>query len=416
MDKIDLIEKDYKICMATYKIANTSYEQIYKTGNYTLEDKEVILSQLGLVGEKCLKYIFAKKLMLIENSAFEAKTLDQFDEVLRGSNKRLNEIASILKIDMNTDEYKALLDYKDENSQKGHNFDYWYKIINVFMNNYIDKLLRDFLINKYLSEDILDDCKYHNEYYNYEYNDYQNAKFVSLLFPQFAWTFSRKTPNSEELLKKQKESIKKTGDAFTRFRYAFNNKNNVNINLEDAYELIKNIVDITNMIHKSDDLYFEFYDEFFDYRIDQVKKYIKVPNNNLDEYLKLNLSSNVFKVIFDSGFDYTVEEIKEFQKLGFNNESLFYLLSEEIGYNEIEELLKLGYKVEDINYVLMSVHNNIEIIKKYNEQGINDIEKIKELERKKEKEFDKKYKQFQKQNEISDFLDEMEERRRKFRL
>lgn len=415
MDKIDLIEKDYKICMSTYENAKFLYEGKYKNRDYSLEDKEVLLSQLGLVGEKCLKYIFAKRLMLIKNSGFETKTLDQFDEILRGSNKRLNEIATILKIDMNTEEYKSLLEYKDENSQKGHNFDYWYKIINVFMDNYIDNLLKDFLISKYMSEDIIDDCKYHNEFYDYRYDDYHNAKFQSALFPQFAWWFTGKVPKSTDLLEKQKESIEKAGDAFTRFRYAFNNKSNININLEDAYELIGHIIDLTKMIHKTDKLYFSLYDEFFYYRIDQVKKYIKVPNNNLDEYLALNLSSDIFNELFRKGFNYTVEEIKELKNMGFTNEELFSLIEEGIKSNHIKELLNLGYELEDIKDV--SLHfDDIEIIKKYNKKGIRDIEKIKNLIKKEDEEFDKKYEKFQKQNELNDFLDQLEERRQKFRL
>jgi DNA-binding CsgD family transcriptional regulator len=57
---------------------------------------------LGVVGEKLLKYIFGIYLLELNNKQIMSKTPEEFDELFRASNKRIKEIANILKLNTNS--------------------------------------------------------------------------------------------------------------------------------------------------------------------------------------------------------------------------------------------------------------------------------------------------------------------------
>ena len=376
--KKKLVEEDYFKCMAAFdlclllkqkpslfKIFNSDSEEIKMKKK---ANKEYLMSQLGFVGEKTLKYIFGMRLLDINNTEFQSKSLDDFDQYFRGSNKKLNDIANYLGVDITSDAYKELINYQDSTRQKAHNFDFWYQIINVLMNDYMQKF-SDYMKAKIISDLFIDYCKYEDFYYvehgllDYKYcyalegaifplSNYSSVFSISDL-PSPVDYYIPPDTRIEAFINSRLDKIKEYGDSFVRYRFAFNNSDDKEADLNFMFELIGNLVSFVKLIHAGG-LNFDLDLEFAKKKIEEYADILKISKKDVQDYLKLGLNKKIYDSLFQNNFSYSPGEIKLLMDLGLNQ-------------NEIANAIMLRIRSYDI------VH--------YREKGITELKDIADKKR-----------------------------------
>ena len=132
--KMENIIGDYYLCLGTFnncvelynkresfEINNTDPDDIRKIKQAQIYD---LMSNLGKVGEKALKYIIAlQKVKVAPN-----EDLKSLEAVYKGDNA-MRYFAKQLGFDIDNTDIQEIFDYKDYNNQKSHNFDYLFLII-----------------------------------------------------------------------------------------------------------------------------------------------------------------------------------------------------------------------------------------------------------------------------------------------
>ena len=357
----DKIINDYYKCIGTFK----NCEMLYKNKNdFTItendneEEREIkkgrtddLLSNLGKVGEKAFKYIFALEIL----NLYPNIDTNSFETFFRKENP-LKDFALKHGIDKNDKELTNILDYKDANNQKSHNFDYWFSIINLTMKDTINKFKKYI---EYVSQSkiLIDYCEKENEY-NYYYDYYKEyfVPFLASIFPDIDLRGFDDFPHlTEKQLNKitttKREVIKKSGDIFTRFRYASNNPDKKVFSLDEIYDIINDLTSFIEIIHQNND------------------------NLNFD----LNRIYSKRKMIeYKEKFDMTEEEIKNLYSLDLENIDIEIAITNGYNYNSIKNILSLGIEKNDLLDIMHEGLNARNILY-FKSIGITDYKKMRDL-------------------------------------
>ena len=353
--KMENILGDYYLCLGAFNNCITLYNERDK---FIINDDDSddikrikqsqmldLMSNLGKVGEKALKYIIAlQKVKIAPN-----EDLRSLEAVFRGDNA-IKNFARQLGYDI--DNIQEIFDYKDYNNQKAHNFDYLFLIIEKLIplqsskiENYILYDIQSRLIKDAIDKGIIDN----------------SFSFIrAIMFPKFVITcgFTDEeelvVPNNRSVNKKDYEVyrniIKESGDIFTRLRYYSNNPKDRDFNLEYIFKVIGYFVEYIKIIHENgDNLDFDL-DEYF------ARKHVL---NNLDllcvssecanDILNLNISLNVREKIL---FQY--KECAEFGCSIYPLEMIVNLIKLNLSEEDILEIIDFNLSSKFVEYCLLN--------------------------------------------------------------
>jgi len=257
--------------------------------------KEDMLSNLGKVGEKAFKYIIG-----LENLRISPNQDENAFESLWKKSSALKEFARKHGINENSEKILKLINYHDENNQKAHNFHYWFKIMHTIIPEISNKFEK-YMEYNIQSEMLIKECKEKEEFkYTYELN-YEDITDLSLafraaIFPNLLELNYESTPLIPEgiltmMIRSRKKAIKKNGDIFTRLRYASNNQNNIQFDINEVFNLIKNIIIFITMIHENNDnLNFDLNKSFAKYKAIEFKEQLGMSEEEINDIFSLDLT------------------------------------------------------------------------------------------------------------------------------
>lgn len=366
------IMDDYYKCVGTFenfKLLYGNKESIFDINpSDTEESKKIkkgrvedLLSNLGKVGEKAFKYIFGLRILELYPNLSE----EEFDKFFRKKGP-LKDMANKKGINDNSEEFQKIINYEDFNKQENHNYHYWYLIIQTLMEdvsikfkNYIEYKLKTSILVEYCKKedrfkDIIFGYPELSLPFKFALAPFNSTEFESI--PKKARDSEIKILNDAKI-----KAIEESGDIFTRYRYAFNNRDNKTISLDKTYEIIEILVNFINIIHKCNDkLDFDLEKEYF--------KEMLIENQNI------------------TGID--INEINKMFSLDLNAYDLdIYLLEIQTDYNHLKNLLDCNVSKEDLTYVLQQGLTS-RSIKYYNSIGIYDYDEMIRLIEKHEEEAD----------------------------
>jgi len=327
--------------------------------NIKIGRQEDLLSELGKVGEKLFKYILGLEYLKIYPNSDE----QSFEGFFTKSNI-LKEFIKKHDISENDERLVKIMNYDDANNQKAHNYDYWFSVIELTMPECFKKIQR-FLIYLEQSDIFLQYCIDYNQFYHpYSYYDeetnrfYSDSRTVSMefdfaIFPDYcaasdhAARLTKK--QSQLLLTANREAIRISGDAFTRFRYASNNLDNKMVSVDDTYKIISKLVTFTIMIHASnDDLDFDLNIAYTRYKALELCKYVDISEEEINRKLDLNLGyTQYLTLLFDK--NYSAKEIEKLLALGIDKNRLWKVTDLNIFARDIEYSKTLG--ITDIDEI-----------------------------------------------------------------
>ena len=257
--KMENIIGDYYLCLGAFNNCIELYNQreSFKISeNDTEEEKKIkiaqmndLLSNLGKVGEKALKYIIAlQKVKIAPN-----EDLRSLEAVYRGDNA-IKHFAKQLGIDLEDKNIQEIFDYNDYNNQKAHNFDYLFLIIEKLMPVQYQKI-KDYILYDIQSE-LMSEGIEKGEI------DASFSFVRAIIFPKFSidagFTYDEEEmlPEKRIMNKKEydiyREIIKQSGDIFTRLRYYSNDPKDIEFNLDDVFKIINYFVMYIKMIHENE--------------------------------------------------------------------------------------------------------------------------------------------------------------------
>ena len=240
--KMENIIGDYYLCLgafnnciqlynkrASFEINNNDTEEIKKIKQAQMND---LMSNLGKVGEKALKYIIALQKIKISPN----EDLKSSEAIFRGDNAMKNFVKQ-LGFDLDNADIQEIFNYSDYNNQKSHNFDFLFLIIERLIpeqyskfKNYVLYDIQSKLMKEAITQDEVD----------------PSFSFVkAIIFPNFAlnygfsWDEQEIIPDKRKMNKKDYEIYRKiinqSGDIFTRLRYYSNDPKDKEFNLEDKF-------------------------------------------------------------------------------------------------------------------------------------------------------------------------------------
>lgn len=319
-------------CKDCFKIFNSDSEEEKRIKIGRMDD---LLSELGKVGEKSFKYILGLELL---------KTYPNYDyksfEVFFKKSSALCDFAERHGIDRNDSNFVKLINYDDSCNQKTHNFDYWYSIIEFIMKEISNKFKKyieyscqsEMLVDFFKGECLHDDAL---------------LPLRIAVFPKcFDNSFESIPSISEEYLENIidliRKSLKKSGDIFTRFRYASNNKDNKSFNIDEVYENINYIVDFIKLIHScNDDLYFDIDKMFANKRALELADLINIDKKDMVIIFSLNLDDFIIEELLFGNF-YSYQDIINLLKVGVSKDDLGDVIELNLMPSSVEYFFKQG--------------------------------------------------------------------------
>lgn len=246
-DKIKEIHNDYYSALG--KFANI--ERLIKSVDLEIksEDSEEvkklkvaqtneILVDLGRVGEMAFKYL----IRLEQINAYPNQPLDQFQKdalFKKGPLKSYGQRKSIAESSIQT-----LVDYTDVNNQPLHNFDYLFMFIETMMPDIAAKFNKT--IEYRLSSKLVEQMPNY-DFYDNEYIVFPEETYYAIIDQETSVT------KREELKKLRRETIKQSGDVFTRLRYFANNPHDKTFNIYDVYALMQDVIFFIELIYQNND-------------------------------------------------------------------------------------------------------------------------------------------------------------------
>lgn len=336
--KMDSILGDFYLCLGAFnncvelynkrdvfKINDTDTEEVKKIKQAQISD---LMSNLGKVGEKALKYIIAlQKVQIAPN-----EDLKSLEAVYRGDNA-MKYFAGQLGMNIEDSNIQEIFNYKDYNNQKSHNFDYLFLIIEKLMpeqynkfKNYVLYVIQSELIKSAIINGEID----------------ATFNFVrAIIFPKFSieagFTNDEEDvlPNNRKMNKHEYETyrriIKQSGDIFTRLRYYSNDPKDKVFNLDDIFSIINYFVQYIIIIHKNGDK--------LDFDLDKYFAMLQ----SLDNSSLLYLSKEDIVKILDLDVDFKVVE-----NLLFQEKIYIELGNEPYTYDKVKKLMKLNLDSDSI--------------------------------------------------------------------
>lgn len=311
--KMQDILSDYESALAKFENIDFLYNSHKDKFIITEEDDEQtitrkkarlneLLVDLGRVGELALKYIIKlKQLELYPN-----QTLDQFRKEALFKKGQLRNLAS--KQGISETEISDLLNYEDINNQPFHNFDYLFMII--------EKLMKPQATSFYK---IIEFSMLSREIKKVPLSKDERRNFEDVIFPEYTIRPMQDEEEEREvrdrIINLRRDTIRDSGDIFTRLRYFSNNPHDKEFDFQSIYDLMSDIIMSIKTIHECND----------DVEYDPIEGYARImalenpeltyrPANELRDIFNLYRSktdaSGLLGLLF-SAKDYTFEQLKE---------------------------------------------------------------------------------------------------------
>ena len=373
IQNLNIIKNDYYKCIGTWENCKTIYKEISKISNNIKENTEEyyiyksqiedLLSNLGKVGEKSLKYIIGLE-YIERNPNADSNSLNN----LFKKTKTLKDFITRHGIQENDERLTKITKYDDINNQKAHNFDYWYTALELSMPHIINDI-NELFYNLLQSESVYK--KYKNSLIEEYDNDYKLApntynKITTNLFTiicpdilsgltnkQVKYYGGIKKNISKRELENKRNKIKECGDAFTRYRYASNNPDNQTFPLNDLIKIISVFVLYITFIHNN--------------------------NNNLN--IDININYAKYQCINHKDILNSSEQdiIKVFNYYISNSFELVEILFSKFTFQEISRIIDLGVSKNNFINIIEKSKLNSGIIKHYKSIGITDYQQMEEL-------------------------------------
>ena len=340
--KMENIIGDYYLCLGafnncvelynrreTFKISDNDSEELKKIKQAQIYD---LMSNLGKVGEKALKYIIALQKVKISPN----EDLRSLEAVYRGDNA-MKYFVRQLGFDLEDIDIKEIFDYKDYNNQKAHNFDYLFLIIEKLIpeqfkkiKNYILYDIQSRLMQEAIMKGEIDD----------------SFSFIrAVIFPEFVieagftWDEEEEIPYHRKFNKKDydiyREIIKQSGDIFTRLRYYSNDPKDKEFCLEDIFRIINYFVQYIKIIHDNDNN--------LDFNLNEYFAKMQAMNNLSLLYLSEENIINIFALDVDL-------DVKE--KLLFQEKKSRDLGEENYTYDMVRKLIQLNLSSNYISKII----------------------------------------------------------------
>lgn len=343
---------DYFKCIGAFENCNLIYkcrDSFFINDSDTEEVKLIkkgreddLLSELGKVGEKAFKYILGLEVLRLYPN-LDSKAFDSFFK----KNTSLELLASKNGISIDDDRFVNLVNYKDSNNQKAHNFDYWFLVCDTLINNFSSKF-KKYIEYNLQSGMLFDYCKRNNEFfYNYVGLNEFSLPFQACIFPEIINQGLDTVPylkqnHLDAIINTKRETIRKSGDMFTRFRYASNNEDGVVLELDESYQIINNIVSFIKLIHhSSDNLDFDLNIEFARMRAFELLDILNISRDEINKLFDLNLHFlDLIGILFD--YSYSSDVIDKLLKLGVKKNDLWVVMSQSLYPRDIIYFNKIG--------------------------------------------------------------------------
>ena len=324
--------------------------------------KEDLLSELGKVGEKLCKYILGLEYLKTYPNSDE----NNFESFFRKSSV-LKDFSEKHGIKESEQKLQYLYNYNDANNQKAHNYDYWFLVIEMIMPEYLKKIQR-YLIYLKQSDLLISYCQKHGTIFEpyFDFDDYSKAfyeknegkqvsdLFKLAIFPDWAMLTNSKSnfikKRIEFLLQTNREAIRRSGDIFTRFRYAANNLDNKDIDLDETFNIINKLVAFVMMIHENDDnLDFDLEVAYAKYKALQYSDLVGISKDEIEKKLDLDLGYvNYSRVLLNK--KYSSKELDRLLNLGISKHDLWFVVEDEIFARDIEYSRSIGiYSIDKIS-------------------------------------------------------------------
>jgi len=249
--KMQDILSDYESALAKFENIDFLYNSHKDKFTITEEDDEQtiirkkarlneLLVDLGRVGELALKYIIKlKQLELYPN-----QTIDQFRKEALFKKGQLKNLASKQKV--SEEELDELLNYEDINNQPFHNFDYLFSIIEKLMQPQATSFYK-IIEYSMLSREIKKEPLSKDERRNFE----------DVIFPEYTVRPMQDEEEEREVRERiinlRRDTIRDSGDIFTRLRYFSNNPHDKEFDFQSIYDLMKDIIMSIRTIHECND-------------------------------------------------------------------------------------------------------------------------------------------------------------------
>lgn len=309
--------------------------------------KKKVLQDLGRILELAFKYILKLKRLEIADPqepyiSNNSKNNNGFREKETFPKPVVNDLANrchIPQSKVDSDIYSVI-----GTDPPAHNFTYLYRIIEVILPG-ISKSMKDFFGYTLKSRIALEEID----------DEFERPEYA--VFPEDIWTEHRdKEQIDEETIKRIENRIKtinENGDIFTRLRYFSNNPNNKNFNVEEIYELTRDVVNFTKAIHLN--------------------------NERLDLDSRLLFAS--FMISTNSEFSrFSQEETKKLinnKRIQHNPEILMdTLFYSRLPYNDVDALLSMK-QIDESEYVFLFTSDvTIELVNYFTQKGIKNFEDI----------------------------------------
>ena len=311
--KMQDILSDYESALAKFENIDFLYQSHKDKFTITEEDDEQtitrkkarlneLLVDLGRVGELALKYIIKlKQLELYPN-----QTLEQFRKDALFKKGQVKSLA--LRQHLSEAELNALLNYEDINNQPFHNFDYLFMIIEKLMPEQAASF------NKIIEYSMLS-----REIQKEPFSKDEKRNFEDVVFPEYTVRPMQDEEEEREVRERiinlRRNTIRESGDIFTRLRYFSINPHDKEFDFQSIYDLMKDIIMSIRTIHECND----------DVEYDPIEGYAKImalenpeltyrPAGELRDVFNLYKSKTdaygLLGLLF-SAKDYTFEQLKE---------------------------------------------------------------------------------------------------------
>lgn len=381
---VNTILDDYYKCIGAFRNCEIVYNETLNIMNsYDKNSEEYkiakgrqddLLSNLGKVGEKALKYIISLELIRTNPNM----SPDELDGFFRKKNT-LKNFASNHGINLSDSRLEDLLNYPDLNNQKGHNFDYWYSVLELTMPKVINTF-KSLVYNSMQAESIQKYCdengygiggdlatpwsKDSEIFYSHaiplSLQTIISPGFMERLNPEDVKRIEGSKDNCfiKVLLDAERDNIRNCGDVFTRLRYSANNPDKKTFSVNKLYKTISYFVFLISLIHDNkDDLSLDVGIAFGKFQMIKHKDRFEVSeadiNRIFDEYVKI--SWDLDKILTSR---FSLGEIIKLINLGVSMDELYNIIEEsKLTPRTIEHYKSKG--IRDYNEMVRKLENHL---------------------------------------------------------
>ena len=361
--KMENIIGDYYLCLGAFKNCIELYnkrDSFKINDNDSIEIKKIkqaqmndLMSNLGKVGEKALKYIIAlQKVKVAPN-----EDLKSLEALYRGDNA-MKYFVKQLGFCLDSSDIQEIFDYKDYNNQKSHNFDFLFLIIERLIPDQFNKF------KNYILYDI--QSKLMNEAIINGEVDASFSFVKAIILPKFAievgFTYDddEELPNRRKMNKKEydiyRKIIKQSGDIFTRLRYYSNDPKDREFNLDDIFKTINYFIQYIEIIHDNgDNLDFNLEEYFALLQSFKHASLLYLSNDDIINIFNLNIDLRIKeKLLFQEKAyrdldenPYTYKMVQNLIQLKLSSDYIYKIINYNLAPRFVEFCLSNG--IDDID-------------------------------------------------------------------